>query len=38
VGILIVIAVLVIALGAFDAAAIAWGEDSRDSYHNEHHL
>jgi hypothetical protein len=37
-GILIVIAILVIALGVFDAAAIAWGEDSRDTYPNEHHL
>ena len=31
-----IIALLVIALGAFDAAAIAWGEDSRDGLPDDH--
>ena len=34
--IFIIIALLVIALGAFDAAAIAWGEDSRDKLPDDH--
>jgi len=35
-GILIIVALLIIGLGAIDAAAIAWGEDSRDDFPNEH--
>ena len=34
--ILIIIALLVIGLGAFDAAAAAWGEDSRDTLPDDH--
>ena len=34
--IFIIIALLVIGLGAFDAAAVAWGEDSRDKLHDDH--
>jgi hypothetical protein len=33
----IIIALLVIGLGAFDAAAMAWGEDSRDKLPDDHH-
>jgi hypothetical protein len=36
-GILIIVAFLIIALGAVDAASIAWGEDSRDDFPNDHH-
>jgi hypothetical protein len=36
VSIFIIIALLVIGLGAFDAAAIAWGEDSRDKLPDDH--
>jgi hypothetical protein len=36
-GILIIVALMIIGLGAIDAAAIAWGEDSRDDFPNEHH-
>jgi hypothetical protein len=32
-----IIALLVIGLGAFDAAAITWGEDSRDQLPDDHH-
>jgi len=35
-GILIVIAILIIGLGALDAASIAWGEDSRDHMPDDH--
>jgi hypothetical protein len=35
-GILIVIAILIIGLGALDAAALAWGEDSRDVMPDDH--
>ena len=35
-GIIIVIAILVIGLGALDAAALAWGEDSRDAMPDDH--
>jgi len=35
--ILIIVAILVIALGAFDAAANAWGQDSRDQLPDDHH-
>jgi hypothetical protein len=35
-GILIVIAIIIIGLGALDAASIAWGEDSRDSMPDDH--
>ncbi len=34
--IFIIIAFLVIGLGAFDAAAVAWGEDSRDKLPDDH--
>lgn len=34
--ILIIIAVVVIGLGALDAAAVAWGADSRDPYPDDH--
>ena len=34
--IFIIIALMVIALGAFDAAAITWGEDSRDELPDDH--
>jgi hypothetical protein len=37
VSILFIIALLVIGLGALDAAAIAWGEDSRDQLPDDHH-
>jgi hypothetical protein len=33
----IIIALLIIGLGAFDAAALAWGEDSRDQLPDDHH-
>ena len=33
---LIIIALLAIGLGAFAAAAIAWGEDSRDKLPDDH--
>ena len=36
-GILIIVALVVIALGAIDAASVAWGEDSRDDFSNKHH-
>jgi hypothetical protein len=36
VGILIIIALLIIALGAFDAAAVAFGQDSRDQLPDDH--
>jgi hypothetical protein len=36
VSIFIIIALFVIGLGAFDAAAIAWGEDSRDKLPDDH--
>jgi hypothetical protein len=36
-GIFIVVALLIIALGAVDAASIAWGEDSRDDFPTDHH-
>jgi hypothetical protein len=36
VGIFIIIAIIVIGLGAFDAAAVAMGTDSRDSYPDDH--
>ena len=35
-GIFIIIAVLIIGLGALDAAAIAWGSDSRDQLPDDH--
>ena len=35
--IFIIIARLVIGLGALDAAAVAWGEDSRDRLPDDHH-
>ncbi len=34
--IFIIIALMVIGLGAFDAAAAAWGEDSRDTIPDDH--
>ena len=34
--IFIIIALMVIGLGAFDAAAITWGEDSRDELPDDH--
>lgn len=34
--ILIIIAILVIGLGAFDVAANAWGQDSRDQLPDDH--
>ncbi len=34
--ILIIIAVVVIGLGALDAAAVAWGSDSRDPCPDDH--
>jgi hypothetical protein len=34
--ILIIIAVVVIGLSALDAAAVAWGSDSRDPYPDDH--
>jgi hypothetical protein len=34
--ILIIIAVVVIGLGALDAAAVAWGADTRDPYPDDH--
>ena len=34
--IFIIIALLVIGLGVFDAAAITWGEDSRDKLPDDH--
>lgn len=36
-GIFIIIAVLIIGLGALDAAALAWGQDSRDQLPDDHH-
>jgi len=36
-GILIIVALVVISLGAIDPASIAWGEDSRDDFPNDHH-
>ena len=35
-GIFIIIAFLVIGLGAFDAAAVAWGADSREQLPDDH--
>jgi hypothetical protein len=34
--ILIIVAIVVIALGALDAAAVAWGTDSRDPMPDDH--
>ncbi len=34
--ILIIIALLIIGLGALDAAALAWGQDSRDQLPDDH--
>ena len=34
---IVMFVVLVIGLGAFDAAAVAWGEDSRDKLPDDHH-
>ena len=34
--IFIIIALVIIRLGAFDAAAITWGEDSRDKLPDDH--
>ena len=34
--IFIIIAVLVIGIGGFDAAAMGWGEDSRDKIPDDH--
>jgi hypothetical protein len=34
--IFIIIALLVVVLGAFDLAAIAWGQDSRDQLPDDH--
>jgi hypothetical protein len=36
VSILIIIALLVIVLGAFNAAAVAWVQDSRDQISDDH--
>jgi hypothetical protein len=36
VGIFIIIAILIIGLGALDAAALAWGQDSRDQLPDDH--
>ncbi len=33
---IIVIALLIIGLGAFDVAAIAWGQDSREQLPDDH--
>ncbi len=35
-GIIIIIAVLIIGLGALDAAALSWGQDSRDQLPDDH--
>lgn len=35
--IFIIIALVIIALSAFDFAALAWGEDSRDKLPDDHH-
>ena len=35
-GVLVVIALLIIILAAFDAAAAAWGADSRDQLPDDH--
>lgn len=34
--IILFVAIVVIALGALDAAAVAWGADSRDSIPDDH--
>lgn len=34
--IFLIIALLIIGLGAFDAATIAWGQDSRDELPDDH--
>jgi hypothetical protein len=34
--VIIAIAILIIGLGAFDAAAIAWGQDSREQLPDDH--
>lgn len=34
--IFIIIALVIIGIGAFDAAALAWGEDSRDKLSDDH--
>lgn len=34
--VLVIIALLIIGLGAFDAAALAWGQDSRDQFPDDH--
>jgi hypothetical protein len=36
VSIFIIIALMVIGLGAFDVASITWGEDSRDKLPDDH--
>ncbi len=33
---LVIIALLIIGLGALDAAALAWGQDSRDQLPDDH--
>jgi hypothetical protein len=35
-GVFIIIALLVLGLGAFDVAALAWGQDSRDQLPDDH--
>jgi hypothetical protein len=35
--VLVIIALLIIVLGALDAAAMAWGADSRDQLPDDHH-
>ena len=35
--VLVIIALLIIVLGALDAAAAAWGADSRDQLPDDHH-
>ena len=32
-----IIAIVIVALGAFDAASVAWGVDSRDSIGDDYH-
>lgn len=32
----VIIAILIIGLGALDAAALAWGADSRDEFPDDH--
>ena len=33
----VIIAIIIIGLGALDAAAMAWGADSRDQFPDDHH-